>query len=304
MTEEEIRLLISHGETLDVEFKGEEKQPLNDTALVEAVVCLANRSGNQPGYLLVGVEDDGRITGTRPRHSGGKTDPLQIQALIANRTRPSLTCQVKEIPVEGHSVLVIMVPPSRTPTGTTDGKYLRRAMGGKGIPECRPFHFHEMQALQADRGILDYSVLAVPDISWDDLEPLEFERFRRFIRESRGQGDTTLLDLPDIELAKALGAVEANGEIRAVRILGLLLFGREDALRRHLPTHEAALQVLEGTKVKVNDFFRWPLLRLMEEFLGRFRALNREDELMVGMLRVGVPDYPERAFSGKLWLMP
>jgi len=49
MREEEIHLLISHGETLDVEFKGEEKQSLNDTDLVEAVVCLANRSGNQPG---------------------------------------------------------------------------------------------------------------------------------------------------------------------------------------------------------------------------------------------------------------
>jgi ATP-dependent DNA helicase RecG len=57
-----------------------------------------------------------------------------------------------------------------------------------------------------------------------------------------------------------------------------------------------AFQVLSGTSVEVNEFLRWPLLRVAEEIDSRFRARNREDELMVGMLRVGVPDYPERAF--------
>jgi len=34
----------------------------------------------------------------------------------------------------------------------------------------------------------------------------------------------------------------------------------------------------------------------MDEMLTRFRARNREDELMVDLLRIGVPDYSERAF--------
>jgi len=180
--------------------------------------------------------------------------------------------------------------------GTTDGRYLRRAIGGDGRPACVPFHFHEMQALQADRGVLDYSALVVPDARWDDLDPLEFERFRRFIRESQGRGDTGLVNLPDNELAKALGAVQANHKVSAVRVLGLLLFGREEALQRLLPAHEVAFQVLSGQQVQVNDFSRWPLLRVVEEVLARFRARNREEEIMVGMLRIGVPDYPPPAF--------
>jgi len=153
-----------------------------------------------------------------------------------------------------------------------------------------------MQATLASRGALDYSALVVPEVSWEDLDPLEFERFRRMIRESRGQGDQTLLELPDIELAKALGAVEADHEVQAVRVLGLLLFSKEEALQRFLPTHEVAFQVLSGTQVEVNEFFRWPLLRMMEEVLARFRARNREEEVMMGLLRIGVPHYPERAF--------
>ncbi|MEW6107217.1 MAG: ATP-binding protein [Bacillota bacterium] len=295
MTPEDLKRLIAGGETPAVEFKGEKRQPLSDAELVEAVVCLANRSDDTPAWLLVGVDDDRRVTGAKPRH-GDRTDPLRLQALIGNRTRPSLSVRVEVLTLDGKDVIAIEVPFMRSPVGTADGKYLRRAIGGDGRPACVPFHFHEMQALQAERGVLDYSALVVPDARWEDLDPLEFERFRRFIRESQGRGDAGLVDLPDSELAKALGAIQANHEVSAVRVLGLLLFGREDALRRLLPTHEVAFQVLSGQKVQVNDFFRWPLLRVVEEVLARFRARNHEEEVLVGMLRVGVPDYPPPAF--------
>ncbi len=295
MTPERLRELIESGETLDVEFKGEEKAPLSDRELVEAVVCLANRPGQNPGWLLIGIEKDGRVTGARRRHEAGATDVARVVALISSRTRPSLTVRAEVVTLDEREVLAIEVPASPAPVGTADGRYLRRAVGGDGKPACVPFHFHEMQARLADRGVLDYSALGVPKVTWDDLDPLEFERFRRSVRERRGRSDETLLGLADLELAKALGAVEANAETRAVRVLGLLLFGKEDVLRQALPTHEVAFQVLRGTDIEVNDFLRGPLLRTMEEIEARIRARNREQELMVGMLRVGVPDYPEGA---------
>jgi ATP-dependent DNA helicase RecG len=66
MNPETILRLIEGGESLDVEFKGEERRPLPDEELVEAVVCLANRRSETPAWLLLGVEDDGRVTGARP----------------------------------------------------------------------------------------------------------------------------------------------------------------------------------------------------------------------------------------------
>lgn len=295
MTPEQLEGLLQKGESLDVEFKGEERARLSDDELVEAVVCLANRPSPEPAWLIVGVEDDGRVTGARPRHESGRTDPQRVAALIANRTRPSLSVRVFPIPWENKEILAIEVPPSPTPVATTAGKYLRRVLGGDARPACVPMFFHEMQARQADRGILDYSALPVPEARWEDLDPLEFERFRRSIRE-RGGGDSSLLELPDVELAKALGAVEANGQVRTTRVVGLLLFGKEEALRRLLPTHEVAFQVLRGQKVEVNDFFRWPLLRVLEECEQRFTARNREQEVLVGLFRIGVPDYPPAAF--------
>lgn len=266
---------------------------------MEAVVCLANRPGGQYAWLLVGAEDDGRITGARPRH-GATTDPARVAALIANRTRPSIAVHVENVPIGDKTVLAIGVPPQRVPVGTSDGVFLRRALGGDGRPTCLPMDAAALQSLQGDRGLLDASAQLVTDARWQDLDPLEFERFRRSVRERRGRSDESLLNLPDLELAKALGVIEANGQVRDVRLAALLLFGKDDVLRRLVPTHEVAFQVLRGLEMEANDFFRWPLLRAMQEIEGRIRARNREQELMVGLLRVGVPDYPERALREAL----
>ncbi|WP_019559501.1 RNA-binding domain-containing protein [Caldimonas manganoxidans] len=294
MTPQELLQMIAAGERLAVEFKGEAKAPLSDRDLVQAVVCLANRTGSESGYLLIGVEDDGRLTGARPRH-GSTTDLDKLAALIAHRTRPPVTVRIESIDYEGHAVLVIEVPPQHHPVATADGLFLRRAVGGDGKPACLPMDAHAVQSLLAGRGLLDPSAQILADARWQDLDPLEFERFRRSVRERRGRSDESLLDLPDLELAKALGVIDANGSVRGVRLAALLLFGKEEALRRYVPAHEVAFQVLRGLDLEVNDFFRWPLLRVMEEIEMRIRARNREKELMVGLLRVGVPDYPERA---------
>lgn len=284
--------LTKGGETLTVEFKTERRGMLSDADLIDAVVCLANGAGPGARWLLLGVDDDGRISGMIPRHGRG-TDTNRIAALIANRTVPPIAANVAVVTVDGLDVLAIRVSPASEPVGTSDGRYLRRSMGGLGTPECVPLHFSQVRGTD---GSSDYSRRIVPGASWEDLDPLEFERFRRFIRESQGRGDIGLVNLPDIELSKALGAVEANGHVTGIRALGLLLFGKEEALARLIPTHEVAFQVLSGLRVEQNDFFRWPLLRVVEQILTYFRARNREHELVVGLRRVPLPDYSELAF--------
>ncbi|MCS7056514.1 MAG: putative DNA binding domain-containing protein [Thermoflexales bacterium] len=292
MIEHELRQLIQQGESLLVEFKGEQARGLSDDDLIEAVVCLANRPDSRPAWLILGVEDDGRITGARPRH-GNYTDLTRLQALIANRTRPSLTCHIDEFTLDGKVVILIAVPQASTPVCTAAGTYKRRSIDGRGKPACLPFLFYEMQTHQASQG-QDYSALVVPEASWEDLDPLEFDRLRRFVEVYNG--DRSLSALQNDEIAKALGAVESNHDIRGIRVLGLLLFGKEQALGRLLPSHEIAFQVFSGSRVTRNEFLRVPLLRAMEILLERFRALNNEQELVLDLFRVSIPDYAERAF--------
>jgi len=79
MNEQELRAFLAGGETLMVEFKSDQG-PLPDADLIETVACLANGQG---GTLLIGVEDDGRVTGLHPRH---RSASATLVAFIANRT--------------------------------------------------------------------------------------------------------------------------------------------------------------------------------------------------------------------------
>jgi ATP-dependent DNA helicase RecG len=293
VTTEDVRALIAAGETFTVEFKGEERGPLSDQDLVAAVVCLANGDG---GYVLIGVEDDGRVTGVRPRHEAGITDPARLASLIANRTQPPVRVEVAEVSLDDKPVLVIRVDDASRVVGTTDGRFLRRALGGDGRPSCAPYAAHEMLAHEIDRGATDYAAIEVPEADWGDLDPLEFERFRRLVREGGSGADAALLGLSDLDIAKALGVVTANHDLRAIRAGALLLFGKEDAIKRFVPTHEIAFQALRGTKVETNEFARWPLFRAAEELGARFAARNKEEEVQVGLFRLSIPEFPGVSF--------
>ena len=288
MTKEEILDIISKGESLTVEFKGEEKSPLSDNKLYKAVVCLANREG---GLLLIGVEDDGRITGARARH-GNSIDSLRLKAAIFNNTVPNLHVEIEIIYTNEKPIIAIKVPRSDRPVCTANGLYVRRAIMGTGKPGCVPFYAHEMESRRGRLGLFDLTAQSVTSVKWQDLEPIEFERLRQIIKQYGG--DKTLLELDDFEMAKALGLVEGDTEPQHPTLAGVLLLGNEEILKKNVPTHEVAFQVLKGTKIEVNNFFRWPLLRIVEEIMTQFRARNNEEEVMVGLFRLGIPDYSEQ----------
>lgn len=290
VTPDRVREWLSGGEQYEVEFKSEAKESLNDRDLVEAVVCLANGRG---GVLIVGVEDDGTPTGARPRHEGSRTDPNRVQALIANNTQPPLATTVGAVIVDDIPLLVISVPDASRVIGTARGLYVRRAMGGDGKPTCIPFHAHEMLAHEIDRGTVDYAALPVPGASWDDLDPIEFDRVRRMVSEAGSRGDQVLTELSDREILRAFGLMHEEEQLTTG---ALLLFGRSAAISQHVPTHEAAFQVLRGLSVEVNDFFTEPLFRLADEIFNRFRSRNSQEELQFGLLQVAVPHYSESAF--------
>lgn len=278
-------MLPSH-ESLTVEFKSD-RDRLPDSELAAAVVCLANTDG---GDLYIGIEPDGSVTGLHAAHQ----NVAGLAAMIANRTVPPLSVRVEAIDTRSGRVAKVMVPKSRQLVATSDGILQRRRIKADGTPECVPFYPHEFAQRRSDLGLLDYSALPVSDASVNDFDPLERARLRQVIE--RYSGDNSLLPLRDEELNGALGLVNRDEGRSIPTVTGLLLLGKEAALRRHLPTHEVAFQVLEGTSVRVNEFYRLPLLRLFERVMEQFLSRRVEEDVQVGLFRVGVPSYDTRAF--------
>lgn len=281
---------IPNRESLTVEFKSDLKR-LSDQDLIMNVVCLANSEG---GEIYLGVEDNGKITGTHPDHQ----DVSSLAALIANKTLPPISVRVILLFEDGHHVARIEVPKSQRLVASSSGTLQRRRIKADGTPECIPFLPYEFASRESDLGLIDYSALPVRGATLNVLDSLERVRLRQMIE--RYNGDKTLLGLDDSELDGALGLIRSDSGQYYPTVTGLLLLGKESALRMHLPTHEVAFQVLEGTDVRVNDFYRLPLLAVFERVEEQFSARYEEEELQVGLFRVPIPNFDRRAFREAL----
>jgi len=277
---------IPDRESLTVEFKSDRSR-LPDRELIAAVVCLANTDG---GEIYLGVEDDGAVTGLHPDHR----NLASLAAMIANRTNPPVSARVTALEEEGKPIARIEVLRSTRLVATSEGVLQRRRLLADGTPECVPFYPHEFASRQADFGALDYSSLPVTGASVSDFDPLERERLRQMVERYRG--DRALISLTDEELDGALGFVRREGGQLVPTVTGLLVLGREAVIRDLAPTHEVAFQVLNGTQVRVNDFYRTPLLKTFERVMEQFKARLEEDEVQVGLFRVPIPTFDERAF--------
>lgn len=274
-------------ESLTVEFKSDQAC-YSDADLVSAVVAMANGLG---GDLYLGIEDDGTVTGLHRKHLG-KVNGLA--ALIYNSTNPNLTVQTKDIEVNDLHVAKIEVPRAPKIIMTSKGTCIRRRLDSKGKPEVVPFNPQDQLSHLADLQVLDLSAQPVPNTTVDDLSAFERARLREYI--VKYNGDHSLLELDDDELDGALGLVtKVDGRV-VPTLTGLLILGKESVLRRAVPTHEIAFQVLDGEEVRMNEFLRKPLLAAMSEIETLVKPLNIEKEFLDGMFRVAVPRIDPRAF--------
>jgi ATP-dependent DNA helicase RecG len=286
----EIKTILSGGETLAVEFKSD-KKGMPDRELVAVVVALANTEG---GDLLLGIEDDGTVTGVHPNHCNS----TGLSAMVANRTNPPVVVRVAMMDAGGRQILRIQVPKARHIVATSEGLTLRRRLLPNGKPESVPFYPHEFVQRQSALGLADLSAIPLVLLTANALNPLERQRIREAIR--RYGGDLSLLPLADEEFDGALGLVKTVEGVQRPTLAGLLLLGREEDLRQHIPAYEVAFQVLEGTDVRVNEFSRKPLLQTFEDVERLFVARVTENEFQVGLFRVPVPNYDRRAFREAL----
>jgi len=86
----------------------------------------------------------------------------------------------------------------------------------------------------------------------------------------------------------------ASDGANPVKLGAVLLFGTSDAVHRWIPNHEVIFQVMDGTAVTVNHRTTAPLLAVVDDISARLDVQRTEDEITLGMLRVALPNLPER----------
>jgi hypothetical protein len=99
--EEEILLLLKTGESQNLEYKPDVVDESKKNDLVETVVAFLNTNR---GLIVVGVNDDGSITGVHK-------DVEDLQKLIHDSCDPPpRNIRMEEKTIEGHEIIIVEVP--------------------------------------------------------------------------------------------------------------------------------------------------------------------------------------------------
>lgn len=277
-------------ESLTVEFKSD-KKCLSDNDIIDVVVAFANTEG---GDLYLGIEDDGTITGLHPIHR----DITRLTAFIANKTVPPVSTRAIILHDGKYDVLKLSVPRYTSIVASASGKIQRRRLKADHTPENVPLYPYEIPQRLSNLSLLDFSAQPVPDSTRDDFSVTERERLRHIIRTYHGE--SSLLELDDLELDKALRFVTKIGETYIPTVTGILLIGREERLQELIPTAESSIQIMDNTQLRVNETFTLPLLASIEKINTYFLSINQEEEIDVGLFRVPIPHYAPQAFREAL----
>lgn len=238
-----VKTLAAVGESYYVEFKsawtygpdGRTPRDVREIAddISTTIVAFANADG---GDLLVGVEDDGGITGV-PHDEARLRYVLAWQQQVAERGE-RVAVRTFNLEVDGHRVLMFRVGPSAMVATTSDGRCLMRR-GARSVP-VPP---HEVERRRA--AVLGDRYFESEPVPAATLADLDWELIRNALRQRGGTTNSPSLEHFDDEaLLRYWNLIEQrNGSVILVRA-ALLLFAKE-ALRWH-PNNRVRIRRVHG----------------------------------------------------------
>jgi len=252
-------------------------------------VCMANGGG---GTVVLGVSD--RAVGRTAAISGVpvEVDSNRLRKAIYDSTDPKLTPVFEEIAVpEGTGRLLVMqVYPGLPPYTDTAGRAKVRI--GK---ECQPTTGTVRRRIMVETGETDFTATEIPGVPAAHLSAVAIEQLREIA--GREKAPEELLRLSDLDLMNALGAVR-NGQLTTA---GLLLAGKESAIREHLPgyvwTH---LRMRDDTRYVDRLDGRDALPLALARTWDRIMADNPITTVEYGLFHFEYRTYPEIALREAL----
>jgi len=280
MTETELLQILARGEDSQHQFK---RDFTNADALAAELAALANGLG---GQILIGVADDGQLTGLTSQDIG------RINQLLSNaasqHVRPPLSPRSQNLKTAQGLVLVVDVLPGiNKPYLDLQGRVWVKNGADKRHVTAR----EEMQRMFQAGGLVQADQVPVRNTAWADIDERAFARYveRRF-KQSQ---DQNALPLPSVfeNLQLAIDGVP--------NLAGMLLFGKYP--ERHLHVCMIAAVCFPGTKLSDNRYLDSENIQgtLEEQFqrgMGFIKRNLHHVQGDQGFNSLGLLEIPEEAF--------
>lgn len=215
---------LRDGENSLVEFKSEQVHP---DSLAKAIVAFANMAG---GEILIGVEDDGRVSGVN--------DPTLADKIIViyrNNIAPPLIPVITSTEFQGKRIYYIAVSKGlyKPYKVKTTNKFYIRA----GATSVEPTN-EELIRLFQDGQQRHFEISPIPGTALADVDLLKFRAYCT---------DFRTIDVDDQERERLLYNLQILTREGNLTIAGLLFFGKE--IVRFLPQAGIELHSFAGDDV-------------------------------------------------------
>ena len=223
MNQTDLLRMTAGGENSRVEFKRDDIQPAK---LAAEIAGLLNLEG---GHVLLGVEDDGVVSGLS---RGTARAEEWIMQVVRDHLEPSIIPNWEVIESDGGAMVGVVTVPPNAPDKPYKSKQVSHWVTKIRVgATTRDATREEEQRLYQQSGGLRYGLKPVPGASAADLDP---RRLRDYFVRIRGDAETPG---PGTESWRRLLcnlelAIETGGETCAT-VDGMLLFGLNTA--RFLP---------------------------------------------------------------------
>jgi ATP-dependent DNA helicase RecG len=218
-----LKQLIKDGEGLTVEFK--RCRDTLPSSVYETVSSFSNRYG---GYILLGVEDNGEVSGVASEAVKGIKSDFANTLNNSNKFAPTLFISLEEAKIDSEIVLWSYIPPTSQVVIVNGKIYDRAESGDMDITRNSEMVSHIHQRKRADyseRKIFPYA----------KEEDFEFERLMPKVRIMA----TTRIpahpwkNMSDLEIMKSAGLYQESLELgqTGYNLAAILLFGKDEVIR-------------------------------------------------------------------------
>ena len=220
---EKLKQLMRDGESPTVEFK----RCTNDisASVYETVSSFSNRYG---GYMLLGVEDGGEVSGVNPDAVPKMKKNFVTTLNNPQNFAPTLFLSLEEAQIDGKTILWCYVPPD-SQVVMYGGKIFDRGEDGD-----MDITRNSMMVTQiAQRKSAGYTERKV--FPYAKAEDFDFTRLMPRVRRLAASrfDDHPWIDMSDDEILRSAGLYQTDAESgkSGYNLAAILLFGKDDVIR-------------------------------------------------------------------------
>ncbi len=241
---EKIKALIAQGEGLKVEFK--EARHTLPTTIYETVCSFLNTKG---GDILLGVTDDGEITGVNFRSVFGIQQMFSSGVNNSQFINPPFCLQLNPYTVDDKVVLHVFVPESSQVHRYKDRIYLRRHDTDLNITNNQ----EEVRRLYNQKSSSYSENKIFKAVTMDDLRENLFDEVRKIVTIKNANHSWISMDNMTMLRSIGLYQKDLNTGDEGFTLACILLFGKDEIIHRAVPAFKIDLLKRVENKDRYDD---------------------------------------------------